>query len=95
METEGNRVQLHAVFHGRVQGVGFRWTIVDYAIRFQVTGTTKNLSNGTVEVYAQGEKDSLQCFLEAIKKDSGLAHIDSVTCDYQKIGTCYPNFRII
>lgn len=88
-------IELHAIFKGRVQGVGFRWTIVDHAEKFQLTGVTKNLSNGTVEVYAQGKKESLEAFLESVKKDSGFARIESISSEYKKPDKVYHDFRIV
>jgi acylphosphatase len=88
-------IELHVIFRGRVQGVGFRWTIVDHAEKFQLTGTTKNLSDGTVEVYAQGKKESLETFLKIIKNEPGLARIDSVTSEYKKPNKFYRDFRIV
>jgi len=50
-------------FHGRVQGVGFRYTTLRLAGRFRVTGSVRNLPAGTVELVAQGESDELSRFL--------------------------------
>jgi acylphosphatase len=88
-------IELHAIFKGRVQGVGFRWTIADHAERYQLTGTVKNLLDGSVEVYAQGAKEKLQNFLEAVQQDPGSARIDSVKTRYQTPETSYPHFRIV
>ncbi|MHC4293033.1 MAG: acylphosphatase [Planctomycetota bacterium] len=44
----------HVIFIGRVQGVGFRYTSYNIARRYQLTGYVKNLSDGTVEMIAQG-----------------------------------------
>jgi len=88
-------IELHAIFKGNVQGVGFRWTIVDYAEKFQLSGTTQNLLDGSVEVYAQGSKESLEAFLESIKQDAGFAQIDSVSSAYKKPDRVYSDFRII
>jgi acylphosphatase len=88
-------IELHAIIKGRVQGVGFRWTVVDHAERFHLTGVTKNLANGTVEIYAQGSQETLEAFLDSIQKDSGLARIESVTSEYRKSDKVYQGFRII
>jgi acylphosphatase len=42
------------IVRGRVQGVGYRQYAVRHAIDLGLTGYTKNLSDGTVEVYARG-----------------------------------------
>ena len=88
-------IELHAIFKGRVQGVGFRWTVVDHAEKFHLTGTTKNLSDGSVEVLAQGSKEALEEFLRAVQADSGPAHIESVKSVYKKPTKTYSEFRIV
>ena len=42
------------IFHGRVQGVGFRYTTHRIARGFPVTGFVRNLTDGTVELVACG-----------------------------------------
>ncbi len=56
----------HYIVKGRVQGVAFRYYTVKTARKLGVSGNVKNLYNGDVEVYAQGEKeiiDQLETFL--------------------------------
>jgi acylphosphatase len=56
-----------------VQGVGFRYTTKSVATGFDLTGAVRNLSDGRVELVAEGAKDELEGFREAIL-DSGLQH---------------------
>jgi len=90
-----SKIELHAVFKGHVQGVGFRWTLVDYAEKFHLSGTAQNLTDGTVEVYAHGSKESLEQFLEAVKQDAGAARIDNVKIRFQNPQDSFSDFRII
>jgi Acylphosphatases len=53
-------VRKHYVFHGRVQGVGFRITAYQKAIQFHLTGWIRNLSDGTVEACFQGNKEAIE-----------------------------------
>jgi acylphosphatase len=53
-------------YEGRVQGVGFRWTVKNLARGFDVTGWVRNLPDGRVELQAQGESQELTDFLDAI-----------------------------
>ena len=53
-------------YSGHVQGVGFRFTACQLAAGFEVTGYVKNLSDGRVEVVAEGEASELDRFLAAI-----------------------------
>lgn len=55
------------IVEGRVQGVGFRYFAAGLATKHNITGTVRNMENGMVEIYAQGEEDNLSNFLLAIK----------------------------
>lgn len=58
--------KVKVVYSGRVQGVGFRMTTRDIAMKFPVSGTVCNVSDGSVEMVAVGESEALIQFLEAI-----------------------------
>lgn len=60
-------VQLRVNFQGRVQGVGFRYQTANIARNFDVQGYVQNLSDGTVDLVAEGEKEELEGFLEQIQ----------------------------
>jgi len=62
-----NRSRLHIYYSGRVQGVGFRYTVKALATGFEVTGTIRNLSDGRVELVAEGTKEELEAFRRAIQ----------------------------
>lgn len=59
-------LELKAVIKGRVQGVSFRATVAAAARRLGLTGYAKNLSDGTVEVVAIGNKERLEQLLGLI-----------------------------
>lgn len=59
--------QLKVFFSGRVQGVGFRYTVRTLAAGFDATGTVRNLPDGRVEFVAEGETPELEAFLEAVR----------------------------
>ena len=62
-----NRSRLHIYYSGRVQGVGFRYTVKRLANGFEVTGTVRNLLDGRVELLAEGTKEELEAFHRAIQ----------------------------
>ncbi len=63
-----------AIFEGRVQGVGFRYTVKQLATGFDVLGNVKNLPEGTVELNLMGEEDEVAEFLNEIVEESTLSH---------------------
>ncbi len=56
-------------FDGLVQGVGFRFTANALAPRFNITGYIKNLSDGSVELYAEGSQEDVDSFIEAVREE--------------------------
>jgi acylphosphatase len=67
-----NRQRLHVFYSGRVQGVGFRYTVRNVARGYEVVGLVRNLLDGRVELIAEGEPAELEAFRQAIR-ESGLA----------------------
>jgi acylphosphatase len=67
------RSRMHIFYSGHVQGVGFRYTVKSAAAGFEVTGTVRNLLDGRVELAAEGPREELEAFRQAIL-DSGLEH---------------------
>ena len=47
------------VIRGRVQGVGYRDSMVDAARRYGVTGWVRNDRGGTVEAFVQGAPEAV------------------------------------
>ena len=62
-----SRSRLHIFYSGQVQGVGFRYTVKTLANGFEVTGVIRNLSDGRVELVAEGMKEELEAFRLAIQ----------------------------
>ena len=62
------------IFEGRVQGVGFRYTVKDLSRGFEVCGWVKNLPDGRVELQVMGETDEVESFIKEIAEESAVAH---------------------
>jgi len=58
-------------YEGRVQGVGFRFTVKELAAGFDVTGYARNLPDGRV----QGSEQEVDAFLQAIRESHLRPHI--------------------
>ena len=81
------------VYTGRVQRVGFRYRAVEIAREFPVTGWVKNLSTGQVELWAEGDEDSVKAFLAAIRAAWG-SFIRSEQTDWEQVTGGYTSFDV-
>lgn len=63
----GRRMERREIYYsGRVQGVGFRYTTLQIASRFRVTGYVENLPDGRVHLVAEGPSEELDRFTRAV-----------------------------
>lgn len=60
--------QVHVFYSGGVQGIGFRFTARDIAVKLGICGWIKNLCNDGVEIIAEADEETLKTFLESIKE---------------------------
>ena len=61
-------VARHIIFSGSVQGVGFRFTAHRIAGQHQLTGYVRNLTDGTVEMLAQGPAEDIDDCIRDIQE---------------------------
>lgn len=54
-------------FSGHVQGVGFRYTVLQVAREFDVAGFVSNLADGRVQLEAEGDKVEVSDFVTAVQ----------------------------
>ncbi len=59
----------HIIFHGRVQGVGFRYRSYYAAQKFGLTGWVRNQYDGTVEMEVQGKELHIDAMLWALEQN--------------------------
>jgi acylphosphatase len=63
-------------YEGRVQGVGFRFSVKSITTGYEVVGSVKNLIDGRVELLVQGEENEVDEFLQAILDSHLRRHIN-------------------
>jgi acylphosphatase len=56
-----------AYFTGRVQGVGFRYTALQVAREFEVSGYVSNLTDGRVILEVEGTREEVEAFIIAVE----------------------------
>jgi acylphosphatase len=63
---------------GRVQGVGFRWFVVEAARRLNLAGWVRNRPDGTVEVCASGAEPAIRELESLVAQGPSGARVDAV-----------------
>jgi acylphosphatase len=74
--------RLHAVVHGDVQGVGFRYFVQRKAHQLGLCGWVRNNDNGTVELVAEGKRQDLEELKRAAEQGPRLARVERVDSDW-------------
>ncbi len=78
---------MRCVISGKVQGVYFRAWTKEQADSLGVKGWVRNISEGRVEVLAQGADDSLAEFKKRLIQGSTMSEVKNIDCetmDYDK-----------
>lgn len=86
--------QLHAIVHGQVQGVSFRYYTVYAANEYQLVGWVRNLPDGTVEVTAEGPRPNLDRLLEFLHRGPPGAHVTAVDIKWLPASGQFTEFRV-
>ncbi len=69
---------VHVVVSGRVQRVGFRYATQKQATLLGIAGWVKNVSDGSVEIHAEGAEDAVEKFLDWCRIGSMASRVDNV-----------------
>lgn len=88
-------IRYFIIVSGRVQGVGFRYFAQSNAIKYSLTGTTKNLTNGMVELEVQGLDENINKFLSTLQKGNTFIKVDDISLKRIDIKTTENNFKVI
>jgi acylphosphatase len=70
--------RIHAIVHGRVQGVFFRDSTRQKAQQLGLDGWVRNRPDGTVEAVAEGTPDKVEEMLAWLHRGSSASHVEKV-----------------
>jgi acylphosphatase len=76
---------VHIWVKGRVQGVGFRAHVEYYASRIGVSGWVRNVGWDTVEAVAEGSRQQVDRFIEAVKSGPPASRVDEARVEEEPI----------
>lgn len=79
---------------GRVQGVGFRWFVEEWANRLGLRGYVRNLHEGCVEAYAIGDADTLEIFKGHLQEGPRSAQVTGIEESEESVNAACNDFRI-
>jgi acylphosphatase len=68
----------HWFVSGRVQGVSFRAFTYESATDLKLTGWVRNLTDGRVEIVAEGNEKAIGQLLEKVKKGPAASRVEGV-----------------
>ena len=85
---------LQAVVHGRVQGVFFRAFVTRRAAELGVAGYVRNRYDGSVEVYAEGERSQLEKLIGYLEEGPSHATVDRVVTSWSEYSGDYSGFKV-
>lgn len=83
----------HIVVKGRVQGVFYRATTEETAAKMGLTGWVRNLGDGSVEIMAEGKRETLEKFIKWCWQGPPMARVTLVEVDWQPATGAFNNFE--
>ncbi len=88
------KVRVHIIVSGQVQGVFFRDYTQKKAQSLGITGWVKNLPDGKVEIVLEGEKERINQMINWIKVGPPLAKVTNLEIEWQKCQEEFDHFEI-
>jgi acylphosphatase len=80
---DSDDVRVRAIVHGRVQMVGFRAFVIRHAGDAGLSGTVRNLADGTVEVVLEGPPAAVERLVDLLHLGPSHAHVERVDATFE------------
>mgnify|MGYP001393657228 CR=1 FL=1 len=89
-----NKVRAELKIQDQVQGVFYRQSTKETALRMGLTGWAKNCPDGSVEAVFEGERKTVDAAIEWCRQGPQAAHVTEVTVDWQAFQDEFDGFGI-
>lgn len=93
-EDRKGQSRVHLSIEGRVQGVFFRYSTVEEAVRLRLSGWVRNCPDGSLEVVAEGPKMNIEELIRWCHHGPPGAHVHNVRIQWEDYKGVFENFRI-
>jgi acylphosphatase len=87
--------EIHCVVKGKVQRVGYRDCVEQYAKEHALYGWIKNHDDGSVEIVLQGTPDELKACIEVLNQGSPLARVEAMSVDWGSPIKVWDEFKLL
>lgn len=94
LDDPGAEPGIRWLVSGRVQGVGFRWFVLQAARRSGVAGDVRNLRDGRVEVRARGRVEQLERLLQEVRTGPPGSHVADVAVETLEDEVSFDGFTV-
>ena len=81
-KTSDMLMSVHLIAHGKVQGVWFRAGTQEKALQLGLSGWVRNCPDGTVEIQAEGKKETLEQFIDWCRKGPPAAQVSTLDIEW-------------
>ncbi|HYK06003.1 MAG TPA: acylphosphatase [Thermoanaerobaculia bacterium] len=86
--------QRHLRIHGKVQGVGYRFYATRVARRLGLKGWIQNNRDSSVEALVEGEKASIDEWIEEIREGPRYAEVTQIDQETKEFTGRLPDFDV-
>ncbi len=86
--------RLTVCVRGQVQGVGYRFFARRQALTLGLRGIVRNLTDGSVEVIAEGDRAALERFLDLLRHGPSAAIVEEVDAGWGTADGRFSGFQV-
>jgi len=87
-------VKSQIIIQGLIQGVGYRFFVLEQAREYNIRGYVRNLPDGCVEVAAEGDKGMLNDFIKRLRIGPPSAHVTGIDVKWHEKEYGFTDFDV-
>ena len=88
-------IAVHISVYGEVQGTGFKTWSKEQAEKLNLSGWTRKASDGSIEIFSQGEEEKINDFVSLCWDGPNMAFIDEVLVKDTNPDDSFSGFEIL